>query len=98
MNQELVIKGEIGAERTLTYVLLPFQVPVQIDSIDVTYSYDAAISSNPEITGGNVVDIGIFDPRGANFMGEGFRGWSGSERLEFFITQDESTSGYIAGP
>jgi hypothetical protein len=98
MNPGIVIKGVVGTERTLTYLLLPFQVPTHISRIDVTLAYDSAISSSPEITGGNVVDLGVFDPRGANFMDEGFRGWSGSERLEFFITPDSATSGYIAGP
>ncbi len=95
---DLVIKGEVGTDRMLSYVLVPFQVPEHIGRIDVRYEYDAAISSDPTISGGNVVDIGIFDPRGADFLGNGFRGWSGSERLAFFITPDNATSGYIAGP
>ncbi|MBI1279862.1 MAG: PHP domain-containing protein [Anaerolineaceae bacterium] len=93
-----VITGEVGKDRTLSYVLVPFHVPEHTGRIEVTYAYDAAISSDPAISGGNVVDIGIFDPRGADFLGHGFRGWSGSERLTFFITPDEATSGYIAGP
>ncbi|MBA3872021.1 MAG: PHP domain-containing protein [Anaerolineae bacterium] len=98
MNSEIVIKGAVGTERTLTYMLLPFQVPEHVGRIDVAYEYDAAISSSPEIIGGNVVDIGIFDPHGAAFMGEGFRGWSGSEQYDFFITTEQASSGYIAGP
>ena len=97
-NQDQVIKGEVGSDRTLSYVLVPFQVPEHTARIDVRYEYDAAISSDPTISGGNVVDIGLFDPRGADFLGDGFRGWSGSERLAFFITPDKATSGYIAGP
>jgi len=98
MPQDLVIQGEVGVERTLSYILLPFQVSENIGRLQVAYEYDSAISSDPAISGGNVVDIGIFDPRGADFLGDGFRGWSGSERLEFFITSDNATSGYIAGP
>ncbi len=97
-NHDQVISGEVGTDRTLSYVLVPFQVPEHIGRIDVSYAYDAAISSDPTISGGNVVDIGIFDPRGADFLGVGFRGWSGSERLEFFITSEKATSGYVAGP
>ena len=48
---------------------------------------------------GNVVDIGIFDSRGHEFpQPEGFRGWSGSSRPEFYIAPDEATPGYIRGP
>jgi hypothetical protein len=45
------------------------------------------------------VDIGIFDSRGHEFpQPEGFRGWSGSSRPEFYIATDDATPGYIRGP
>jgi PHP domain len=48
---------------------------------------------------GNVVDIGIFDSRGYDFLDpSGFRGWSGSSRPEFFLACDDATPGYIRGP
>jgi hypothetical protein len=48
---------------------------------------------------GNTVDIGIFDPRGHDFIdAAGFRGWSGSAKPEFFIAPHEATPGYIRGP
>src|SRR4030043_2233306 len=48
---------------------------------------------------GNTVDIGIFDPRGRDFLdGCGFRGWSGTAKREFFIGPHEATPGYIRGP
>lgn len=31
-------------------------------------------------------------------MTPGFRGWTGSERLDFFITENEATPGYLPGP
>src|SRR3989304_913548 len=48
---------------------------------------------------GNTVDIGIFDPRGREFLdAAGFRGWSGASKREFFIAPQEATPGYIRGP
>jgi len=47
---------------------------------------------------GNVVDIGIFDSRGHDFLDPtGFRGWSGSSKPEFFLACDDATPGYIRG-
>jgi hypothetical protein len=85
-------------EQTLTYVNVPFDVPEGIGRIDVSYHYDGAIGSDPTLTGGNTIDIGLFDPRGAGFMAEGFRGWSGSARSEFFVALDDATPGYLPGP
>ncbi len=95
---ETVIQGFVGPERTFSYELVPFDVPDGVGRIEVSYEYDAAISSDPTVTGGNVVDLGVFDERGAEFMGKGFRGWSGSERKTFTITEDSATPGYLAGP
>lgn len=47
---------------------------------------------------GNALDIGIFDHRGTELGGKGFRGWSGGARTEFFIRADDATPGYIPGP
>jgi hypothetical protein len=95
---ERVIDGVVGPERTWTYEPVPFDVPDGIGRIEVSYDYDAAISSDPTVTGGNVVDLGVFDQRGAEFLGKGFRGWSGSERKTFTISADSATPGYLAGP
>ncbi|MBK9121680.1 MAG: PHP domain-containing protein [Chloroflexi bacterium] len=97
-NETLVLEGTLTPSQTLTYPMLPFEVPPHTERIDVEYTYSAAIGSDPHLTGGNTIDIGIFDPRGHTFMGEGFRGWSGSARSAFFIAANESTPGYLAGP
>lgn len=97
-SETLVLEGKLTPDQTLTYPMLPFEVPPHTERIDVDYTYAAAIGSDPHLTGGNTIDIGIFDPRGHTFMGEGFRGWSGSARSAFFIATDESTPGYLAGP
>lgn len=78
------------------FVYLPVRVPRGTRRIAVSYTYD-----KPEVpTGrqGNSLDIGIFDERGTDLPGEGFRGWSGGFRTEFFVSAEEATPGYLAGP
>jgi hypothetical protein len=93
----IVLKGFALTEQTLTYLHLPFDVPAKTSRIDVSYQYSAAISADPIVSGGNTIDIGIFDVRGCAFMTEGFRGWSGSARREFYITLEDATPGYLPG-
>ncbi len=88
----------IRPEQALTYIHVPFDVPPHTGQIDVAYTYDAAISSDPTLTGGNTIDIGLIDPRGEQFMTQGFRGWSGSARQQFYLAEDSATPGYMPGP
>ena len=62
----------------------------------MSYSYDKP--PVPAGTHGNSCDIGIFDERGTDLGGEGFRGWSGGSRTEFAIAADTATPGYLPGP
>jgi hypothetical protein len=81
------------------YLLLPFEVPPGLSRLTVSYEYSGAVSAALPAGSGNVVDIGVFDPRGAAvFQGHGFRGWSGSGRSEFTIGLADSTPGYLPGP
>lgn len=95
---ELNLHGTLTPDQTLTYIDLPFDVPEGIGRIDVEYHYDAAIGSDPELTGGNTIDIGIFDERGSDFLKAGYRGWSGSARRSFSVGTDGATPGYMPGP
>ncbi|MBK8034393.1 MAG: PHP domain-containing protein [Chloroflexi bacterium] len=95
--QHLIINGRLTPDQTLTYVHVPFTVPEDIERIDVAYSYDAAISSDPLVSGGNTIDIGIFDPRGVDFLKAGYRGWSGSARRKFSVGRTTATPGYMPG-
>lgn len=73
------------------YCLLRFAVPAGTQRIEVRYTYDADM--------GNVLDLGLFDPSGADFMqAEGFRGWSGSDRDQVILTARSATPGYLPGP
>lgn len=78
------------------FAYLPLEVPRGIREIKVAYTYDKP--SVPAGTQGNGLDIGIFDERGTDLGGKGFRGWSGGARTEFFIRADEATPGYLPGP
>lgn len=80
------------------YAYIPFDLPQPAQRLTVRYRYSNPISSD-RATGGNVIDIGLFDPRGADFPGgAGFRGWSGSARTGFTITPTDATPGYSPGP
>ncbi|NJN81613.1 MAG: CehA/McbA family metallohydrolase [Caldilineaceae bacterium] len=80
------------------YFYLSFDLPSPARSLHVRYDYSARMSSD-QTEGGNVIDIGLFDPSGADFPGgAGFRGWSGSARSEFTVANHEATPGYLPGP
>lgn len=80
------------------YFYVPFDLPFAASRLHVRYEYTDRMSSD-RVDGGNVIDLGLFDPRGAEFPGgAGFRGWSGSARSEFTVTQKTATPGYLAGP
>ncbi|MFF3503751.1 CehA/McbA family metallohydrolase [Streptomyces sp. NPDC003247] len=78
------------------FVYVPVEVPPGVRELRVAYAYDRP--SVPAGTPGNALDIGVFDERGTELGGEGFRGWSGGARTEFFLRADEATPGYVAGP
>jgi len=96
--QERILEGYFAPEQAGNYSHVPFEMPEGVCRLEVAYSYDHAIGSDPLLTGGNTVDIGLFDPRGVAYPGRGFRGWTGSARSELFITPTEATPGYLPGP
>jgi len=78
------------------FVYLPVEVPRGVRRIDVSYSYD-----RPDVPAGilgNACDLGVFDQRGTDLGGLGFRGWSGGARTGFAISAREATPGYLPGP
>ncbi|MCC3770541.1 CehA/McbA family metallohydrolase [Streptomyces sp. UNOC14_S4] len=78
------------------YVYLPVEVPRGVHELAVSYTYDRP--DVPQGTPGNTLDIGVFDERGTELGGRGFRGWSGGARTEFAISAEQATPGYLAGP
>lgn len=77
------------------FVYLPVEIPRGVKEIHVAYAYERP--AQPPGTTGNALDIGIFDQRGTALGGEGFRGWSGGARSEFFLRSDDATPGYLPG-
>ncbi|MFF4182201.1 CehA/McbA family metallohydrolase [Streptomyces sp. NPDC001691] len=78
------------------FVYLPVEVPHGVRELAVSYAYEK--KTVPAGTQNNALDIGVFDERGTALGGEGFRGWSGGARTEFFIRADDATPGYLPGP
>ena len=99
---EIVLEGHIdAADRAVNeFPLLPFEVPPEIARLHVHYQVSRQLSADRVgWQEGNVVDIGLFDPRGAEFLtARGFRGWSGTARREFTIAASEASPGYLPGP
>lgn len=91
----LTARFERHQERTFQH--LPFEVPEGIVQLHLSIAYNNRIGSNPLLTGGNTLDIGLFDDRGTASGGPGLRGWSGSERTEITIGRDWATPPYRAG-
>jgi len=73
------LEGHFEPDDVWRYRHIPFDVPTGVEQIHLRYSYTDRIGSNPTITGGNVLDLGLFDERGIEPGSPGFRGWSGSE-------------------
>jgi hypothetical protein len=81
------------------YLLLPFPVPEGIARLEISYSFSDDKPGGFLQQPGNVLDIGLFDSRGSEFLSaKGFRGWSGSARRAFTLAADEATPGYLPGP
>ncbi len=97
-RETITIEDFVPAGREKFYRGVPFTMPPGVARLEVRYRYSEQISSDPTLSGGNTVDLGLFDWRGDNFPAAGFRGWSGSERSEFFVTPTDATPGYMPGP
>jgi hypothetical protein len=100
VEQSLRLEGHVSLEdvRRSPYLYLPVPVPPGASRLHVSYEYSDPVTAAFSMGPGNTVDIGIFDPRGHDFLdATGFRGWSGAARRDFFIAPHEATPGYIRG-
>jgi hypothetical protein len=99
---EIVLEGHFDStdQDVDEFRLLPFEVPPGIVQVRVRYQVSHPLSADKVgWEKGNIVDIGLFDPRGAEFLhAKGFRGWSGSARREITVAASEATPGYLPGP
>lgn len=95
---DVVLEGHFTVADRMRYAHLPFGVPAGVGQLEIRYAYSDRIDSDPLLSGGNTVDIGLFDPRGTETGSPGFRGWSGSNKLELVVGADWATPPYAAGP
>src|SRR5215207_5632024 len=93
----LTLTGLFAVAETQTFRHLPFTVPDGVRQIHLRVAYNDRINSSPLLSGGNTLDIGLFDERGLAAGGPGFRGWSGSSRSAITIGTDWATPPYRAG-
>ncbi len=98
MPTQITFEGMLRPDQEKGFVHLPFDVPPAATRLDVSYAYSNQINSDPLLSGGNTVDLGVFDERGIGALTGGFRGWSGSERMAIFIGESAATPGYLPGP
>lgn len=88
-----------GDKAICDYWAVPFDVPDGLGRLTVRYAFSGEVDASVTDGSGNVVDIGIWDPRGHGFGAPGFRGWSGSFRRSFTLgRREETTPGYVTGP
>src|SRR5438270_10887063 len=92
------LNGHFAREHEKRYAHVPFEVPAGVRALHMEYTYSDRITSDPLVSGGNTLDIGLFDPRGIAPSSPGFRGWSGSNKLEFTVGETWATPPYLAGP
>ena len=92
------LTGFFGSDHERRYAHVPFDVPPGVRQLHLRYSYNDRIDSDPALSGGNTLDIGVFDERGIAQGSPGFRGWSGSHKDAFTLTDAWATPPYVAGP
>src|ERR1700694_5021049 len=94
----IVLQGSFDRDHEKRYAHVPFEVPPGVRALQVHYEYSDRIASDPLLSGGNTLDIGLFDPRGTAPSSPAFRGWSGSNKLDFAVTETWATPPYSSGP
>src|SRR5699024_6724673 len=59
---ELTVRFEPDEQKVWKHI--PFQMPAGVDQFHISIEYNDRIDSNPWLTGGNTLDVGLFDPQG----------------------------------
>jgi len=96
-HPSLTLTGRFEKDHERRYAHVPFEVPAGLRQLHVRYSYSDQIDSDPLVGGGNTLDIGLFDERGIAEGSPGFRGWSGSNKMELTIDEAWATPPYRQG-
>lgn len=97
MSNNIQLQVGFEPEEEKVWKHIPFQMPAGVEQFHISISYNDRINSNPLITGGNTLDVGLFDPQGIESGSPGLRGWSGSVRTEITIADTWATPPYRAG-
>jgi PHP domain-containing protein len=82
--QDLDLHGTIIHQQTDSYVTVPFEVPPDIQRLDVSFTYTGREDHT-------TLDLGLLDP-------QRFRGWSGGNKHEFSVGIADATPSYLPGP
>jgi hypothetical protein len=93
----LTLAGRFEKDHERRYAHIPFDVRAGLRQLHIRYSYSDQIDSDPLVGGGNTLDIGLFDERGIAEGSPGFRGWSGSNKMELTIDEGWATPPYRKG-
>jgi len=93
---DLVLTGRFERSDEKTWRHIPFTVPDTVDQLHLSITYNDRIASDPQLGGGNTLDIGLFDEGGTAAGSPSFRGWSGSNKTEITVGADWATPPYRA--
>lgn len=77
----VILSHVVKKDREGSYYKLPFQVPDNVRSVSISYTY----SKENE----NVIDLGLEDEKGQ------FLGWSGGSRSKIHVSEYSATPGYF---
>ena len=97
MPNSIKFTARFEPEEEKVWKHIPFHVPAGVTQFHLSISYNDRIGSSPLVSGGNTLDVGLFDPQGIESGSPGLRGWSGSERTEITIDENWATPPYRAG-
>lgn len=79
---EITIDGVVSPEDRYAYLMQPFDVPDNVERIEVEFEYDRS--------NGSELEIGLYDP-------DRFRGTSRFSKSDFFIATHTATPSYYPG-
>ncbi|MDF2908381.1 MAG: hypothetical protein K0R34_3702 [Herbinix sp.] len=96
MNKvDITIERFIEKEEEGSYFLLPFEVPEEIEKLEITYNYSRYLNERKEDKSTVYREINIID-LGLNGMEGNYIGSSGSDRSSIFISAAISSQGFAA--
>lgn len=98
MKKTIEIKEYISKEKEGTYFTIPFDVPEDVEQIDIEYTYTRRVEVplqepffGTKLEEINIVDLGVQSP-------ERFVGASGSDRNHIWVREIGSADGYASLP